>query len=89
MHKSDGAKKAKNFIRNYSLPPNSWAATICHVLFDATLISSFGYLVYRIFWKDWAYWQTAPCGFQWYLLIQYFLIALAMRVPVTQRITPN
>jgi hypothetical protein len=89
MHKSDSAKRCKLIIKNYSLPPNSWASFICHVIFDALLVSSFVYLVYRIFFQDWEYWQTAPTPFYWFLLIQYFLLAAAMRVPVSQRVTPN
>jgi hypothetical protein len=89
MHKSDSAKRAKLFIRNYSLPPNSWVSTICHLIFDALLLSSYGYLVYRVFWVDWEYWQTAPCEYHWYLIVQYFLIACALRIPVTSRVTPN
>ena len=33
--------------------------------------------------RDWDYWQDAPNSFNIFLLVQYILLALCIRVPVT------
>ena len=51
-------------------------------LLDLALISGFVYLLFRVL-SDETYWREAPYPFHIFILLQYALLALLIRVPIT------
>lgn len=49
---------------------------------DLLLIAGFVWHLY-ITERDWDYWKTAPNSFNVFLVVQYVLLALCIRFPVT------
>ena len=85
MLRIEPLKRAKIFLSQNALHQNSWARTLCYLTFDLLLLVGLVYHIY-ITYKDWNYWEKAPNSFNIFLLIQYILMALCMRVPATTKL---
>lgn len=75
-------EKAKIFLSENAVRQNSWTRTLCFLTFDLLLLAGFVWHVW-ITQRDWEYWQDAPNMFNIFLVIQYTLLALCIRFPVT------
>lgn len=75
-------KRAKIFLSENAMNQNSWARTICYLTFDLILIGGLLWHI-SITVRDWDYWQNAPNSFNIFLLLQYMIMALCIRIPVT------
>ena len=80
--KTSPMEKAKIFLSENAVRQNSWCRTLCFMTFDILILIG---LVWHI-WitqRDWEYWQAAPNMFNIFLVVQYILLALCIRFPVT------
>lgn len=78
----DPLRRATIFLSENAVRQNSWSRTICYLFVDILLIAGFVWHLY-ITERDWDYWKTAPNSFNVFLVMQYVLLALTIRFPVT------
>ena len=83
MKQVDTIKRAQIFLSENAVRENSWTRTLCQCTFDLILIAGLAWHVW-ITVKDWDYWQDAPNHFNIFLLLQYVILALCIRFPVTK-----
>ena len=83
MNNIEQIDRAGKFLKENSLKENSIARKCCMLSLDLVLISGLVYLALQIH-MDWQYWGTSPCPLQYFILFQYLLLALIVRVPVTR-----
>lgn len=81
-------KRANIWLKDHGLKKESWARRIFLWILDLALISGLIYYCYIIN-EDWAYWQTAPWPFHAFMVVQYVLICLAIRLPIIDMNTHN
>lgn len=74
--------KAQRFLHDHSLRKNSLARLCCLLTLDLLLVTGFCLALYFVI-QDEEYWQEAPYPFHIFLLVQYALIALLIRVPIS------
>ena len=84
----DPLKRATIFLSENAIRQNSWSRTICYLFVDLLLLVGFIWHIY-ITDRDWNYWKAAPNSFNVFLVIQYLLLALCIRFPVTTMFKQN
>lgn len=73
--------KANRFFQKNSLKQDSIARLCCLCFLDLLLVGGWVYLLARVV-KDEDYWKNAPYPFYIFILLQYVLLALIIRVPI-------
>jgi hypothetical protein len=73
--------RASRFLKDHSLKKNSVCRRFFLLLVDLALVSGLCYLLWRIV-KDQVYWTKAPYPLHIFIVAQYILLALLIRVPV-------
>lgn len=75
-------KKANRFFERNSLKQNNVVRMCCLFFLDLLLMGVWVYLLVKVI-KDEDYWRNAPQPFYIFILVQYFLLALIIRVPIS------
>ena len=81
INEFSSVRRAQIFLKDHGLQKESWARRICLLFVDLGLLGGLAYYVY-IIQSDWDYWETFPLPFHFFIVIQYILIAMALRVPI-------
>ena len=82
----DSLNKVQTILQDKAMNRNSVATKLCHFVFDLILLSGlvyYGWLTY----KDWNYWQGAPVPFNLFIVVQYSILAMTIRLPITSSIS--
>lgn len=83
MNNIEQIDNASKFLRENSLKENSIARKCCMFSLDIVLLAGLVYLSVKTY-LDRHYWQSAPCPLYAFILVQYLVLALIIRVPVSR-----
>ena len=81
MNKISQIDRANQFLQKNSFKQDSLARVCCLFTLDLLLVGGWVYLLIRVV-KDEDYWHEAPYPFYIFILLQYLLLALIIRVPI-------
>lgn len=73
--------RASRFLQTHSLKKNSLCRSCALLLLDLALFCGFFYVLYRVI-TDQEYWRSAPYPFHVFIVAQYAMLALLIRVPI-------
>ena len=74
-------ERASRFLQNHSLKKNSFARSCCLTLLDLALVAGFSSILWQVI-QDQDYWRKAPYPLHVFIIVQYALLALLIRVPI-------
>ena len=88
MKQIEPLERASVVLQDFQVKQNSIARKLCYFLFDILLISGFVYYAIMTY-MDRDYWKKAPNYFNFFLIIQYTILALTIRLPVMDSISSS
>ena len=88
MKQIEPLERAQVVLQDFAVKQNSIARKLCYFLFDILLISGFAYYAILTY-MDRDYWKKAPNYFNYFLPLQYAILALCIRLPVMSSISSS
>lgn len=76
-------RRASIFLKDHGLDRDSWARRLFLIGVDLSMLFGLYFYVSMIS-DDWTYWQKSPTPFHIFMVVQYCLICMAIRIPLLE-----